>query len=118
MKNQNASFASRKQKIVSCPFCWTDQRSSRNFCYACGATFSFLDEAASPPGSGAAIAGIPAGFVDTAGGSDSAAGCVDAAGEYSAGVKRAPENSAVCAGDVSEPENPADCTDAEKACSQ
>lgn len=35
---------SRRQKTVSCPYCWTDQRTDRNFCYRCGAEFVYLDE--------------------------------------------------------------------------
>ncbi|MDF2656465.1 MAG: hypothetical protein K0R19_2939 [Bacillota bacterium] len=80
MKNQNVRFASRKQKVVTCPYCWTDQRSSRNFCYCCGAAFVFLDEAGSPSGGGTAIqAGSPSGDADVESEPESAAGCTDAA---------------------------------------
>lgn len=33
---------SREQKFVTCPHCWTDQRTDRDFCYRCGAVFKFL----------------------------------------------------------------------------
>jgi predicted amidophosphoribosyltransferase len=35
---------SRKQRFVTCPHCWTEQRTERNFCYFCGAEFVYLDE--------------------------------------------------------------------------
>lgn len=35
---------SRKQKLVTCPYCWTDQRTERDFCYRCGAEFIYRDE--------------------------------------------------------------------------
>lgn len=35
---------SRKQKFVTCPHCWTEQRTERNFCYFCGAEFIYRDE--------------------------------------------------------------------------
>jgi predicted amidophosphoribosyltransferase len=35
---------SREQKFVTCPHCWTDQRTERNFCYCCGARFIYHDE--------------------------------------------------------------------------
>ncbi len=35
---------SRKQKFVTCPYCWTDQRTERDFCYRCGAEFIYRDE--------------------------------------------------------------------------
>lgn len=37
-------FESRKQRSVTCPYCWTDQRTERDFCYLCGAEFVYLDE--------------------------------------------------------------------------
>jgi len=43
--NQKAvHFESRSQKLVTCPHCWTDQRTERNSCYRCGAEFIYLDE--------------------------------------------------------------------------
>ena len=35
---------SRGQKLVTCPYCWTDQRTGRDFCYCCGAVFLYRDE--------------------------------------------------------------------------
>lgn len=35
---------SRSQKSVTCPYCWTDQRTERDCCYRCGAVFLYLDE--------------------------------------------------------------------------
>ena len=35
---------SREVKILTCPYCWTDQRTERDFCYRCGAGFIYLDE--------------------------------------------------------------------------
>ena len=37
---------SRSQKFVTCPRCWTDQRTDRDFCYQCGAEFLYRDEGA------------------------------------------------------------------------
>jgi len=37
-------FESRSQKLVTCPYCWTDQRAERDHCYRCGAEFLYLDE--------------------------------------------------------------------------
>lgn len=34
----------RQQKTVTCPYCWTEQRTERDFCYRCGAAFIYLDE--------------------------------------------------------------------------
>lgn len=42
---QHVLFQTRKDRIVTCPYCWTDQRTERNFCYQCGAGFSYGDEA-------------------------------------------------------------------------
>lgn len=36
---------SRRLKTVTCPHCWTEQRTERDFCYRCGAVFAYLDEA-------------------------------------------------------------------------
>lgn len=35
---------SRKLGFLTCPHCWTDQRTERNFCYFCGAGFIYRDE--------------------------------------------------------------------------
>lgn len=35
---------SRGQKFITCPHCWTDQRTDRDFCYRCGASFFYLNE--------------------------------------------------------------------------
>jgi len=35
---------SRSQRLVNCPYCWTDQLASRNFCFRCSAKFIFMDE--------------------------------------------------------------------------
>lgn len=35
---------SREQKVITCPHCWTDQRTDRDFCYRCGAVFLYQDE--------------------------------------------------------------------------
>ena len=35
---------SRRQRFITCPHCWTDQRTDRDFCYRCGAEFIYLDE--------------------------------------------------------------------------
>ncbi len=37
-------FKSRRQRFVTCPHCWTDQRTERGFCFRCGAEFIYLDE--------------------------------------------------------------------------
>lgn len=42
-KNQ-VLFQSRQEKVVTCPYCWTDQRTERNFCYHCGAGFTYRDD--------------------------------------------------------------------------
>lgn len=39
---------SRSQKSLTCPHCWTDQRTERDFCYRCGAVFVYLDELKKP----------------------------------------------------------------------
>ena len=44
----SAAFASRSQKIVTCPHCWTTQRTERDRCYQCGAIFRYRDEEARP----------------------------------------------------------------------
>jgi predicted amidophosphoribosyltransferase len=36
---------SRRLKTVTCPHCWTEQRTDRDFCYRCGAAFVYLDKA-------------------------------------------------------------------------
>lgn len=43
-KKAVVTFEDRRNTIVSCPHCWTDQRSERDFCYRCGATFVYLNE--------------------------------------------------------------------------
>lgn len=44
--NKNQVFIpSRRQRLIACPYCWTDQRTDRDFCYRCGAEFTYLDEA-------------------------------------------------------------------------
>lgn len=45
-KIKSVIVKSRAQKYVTCPHCWTDQRTERDFCYRCGAAFVYLDEAA------------------------------------------------------------------------
>ena len=35
---------SRAVKAITCPHCWTAQRTERDFCCRCGAAFRFLDE--------------------------------------------------------------------------
>jgi len=40
----NVMVESRKQRFITCPHCWTDQRTERNFCYRCGAEFVYLEE--------------------------------------------------------------------------
>lgn len=35
---------SRSQNFVTCPNCWTDQRTDRDFCYRCGSVFIYQDE--------------------------------------------------------------------------
>lgn len=42
--NNYVMVESREQKFITCPHCWTDQRTDRDFCYGCGAEFIFLDE--------------------------------------------------------------------------
>lgn len=42
--NQAVHFESRMQNLITCPYCWTDQRTERNFCFGCGAEFLYLDE--------------------------------------------------------------------------
>jgi hypothetical protein len=37
-------FATRPRISVTCPRCWTEQRSERNLCYRCDAPFIYLDE--------------------------------------------------------------------------
>jgi hypothetical protein len=44
--NKYVMIESRKQRFVTCPHCWTDQRTDRNLCYHCGAVFVYLDETA------------------------------------------------------------------------
>jgi len=44
LKEAAVFIASRSQKLVTCPHCWTDQRTERDFCYRCGAEFVYLDE--------------------------------------------------------------------------
>jgi len=50
MKNNSKSsqnsvlFESRELKLVTCPHCWTDQRTERDSCYRCGAGFTYFDE--------------------------------------------------------------------------
>lgn len=34
----------RSQNFVTCPNCWTDQRTERDFCYWCGSAFIYQDE--------------------------------------------------------------------------
>lgn len=43
-KRNHVMVESREQKLVTCPHCWTDQRTERNFCYFCGAEFIYRDE--------------------------------------------------------------------------
>jgi hypothetical protein len=43
--NKQVMVESRGQKFVTCPHCWTDQRTDRDFCYRCGSAFIYLDEA-------------------------------------------------------------------------
>jgi len=38
------AFTTRPLVSVTCPRCWTDQRSDRNICYCCGGAFLYLDE--------------------------------------------------------------------------
>ena len=45
LEQKDVILASRKQNIITCPHCWTDQRTDRSFCYQCGAEFIYLDEA-------------------------------------------------------------------------
>lgn len=40
----SVSFTTRPRIAVFCPHCWTDQRSNRDFCYYCSASFVYLDE--------------------------------------------------------------------------
>jgi len=40
----SVAFATRPRVSVSCPHCWTDQRSNRDTCYRCGVSFHYLDE--------------------------------------------------------------------------
>ena len=40
----SVAFATRPRVSVTCPCCWTDQRSYRNACYHCGRAFLYLDE--------------------------------------------------------------------------
>ena len=35
---------SRGVKTLTCPHCWTAQRTERDFCCRCGAAFRYLDE--------------------------------------------------------------------------
>lgn len=42
--NKAVHFESRKQKLVTCPYCWTDQRTERDSCFRCGAKFIYLEE--------------------------------------------------------------------------
>lgn len=41
---QDVLIPSRTVKSVTCPHCWTDQRTERDFCYHCGAAFHYQDE--------------------------------------------------------------------------
>ena len=45
-QNNQVIVESRRSKVVTCPHCWTDQRTERDFCYRCGAEFIYLDETA------------------------------------------------------------------------
>lgn len=49
---RTAVFASRDVKVVTCPHCWTEQHTERNFCYHCGARFVFRDEVKAKPQAG------------------------------------------------------------------
>lgn len=40
----SVAFATRPRLAVTCPHCWTDQRSNRDICYRCGISFHYLDE--------------------------------------------------------------------------
>lgn len=42
--NNFVTVYSREQGFVTCPHCWTDQRTDRDFCYRCGAVFIYKDE--------------------------------------------------------------------------
>ena len=42
--NKYVMVESREQKFITCPHCWTDQRTDRDFCYGCGAVFFYLNE--------------------------------------------------------------------------
>lgn len=39
-------FTTRPRVAVTCPLCWTEQRSRRNTCYHCEARFVYADEQA------------------------------------------------------------------------
>lgn len=43
---QFATAPSRNQRFITCPHCWTEQRTERDFCYRCGTRFIYLDEKA------------------------------------------------------------------------
>lgn len=43
-RKSDVILKSRKPILITCPHCWTDQRTQRNFCYQCGAKFIYLDE--------------------------------------------------------------------------
>jgi len=43
-KEKQVIVKSRSIKIITCPYCWTDQRTERDFCYRCGAGFIYLDD--------------------------------------------------------------------------
>lgn len=68
IKNKNNVIVeSRSMKVITCPHCWTDQRTERDFCYRCGAEFIYLSTAcialpqsersrpSRPPGTGVRI---------------------------------------------------------------
>lgn len=43
-QSKTVFFETRNEAMLSCPHCWTEQRSDRDFCYQCGAHFHFTDE--------------------------------------------------------------------------